>query len=148
MNRTRVLFICTGNACRSQMAEGRLRHLAGDRFEVFSAGTHPWYVHPLAIEVMREQGIDISGHHSKSVDEFAEQYFDYVITTCDNARDFCPIFPGNHERIHWSIDDPIYAQGGREERLEEFRRVRDEIAARIEGFVEQTLGCEAAHQDP
>ncbi len=118
------------------MAEGLLRHMAGDRFDVYSAGTHPWRVHPLAIEVMAEHGIDITGHYSKSVGEFADQQFDFVITTCDYARELCPIFPGQHERIHWSVEDPIYAEGDLEAQLQEFRRVRDHIARRLERFLE------------
>ncbi|MCA1605028.1 MAG: arsenate reductase ArsC, partial [Acidobacteria bacterium] len=102
----RVLVLCTGNSARSQMAEGLLRHEAGDRFEVFSAGVDPTQVKPEAIEAMREIGIDISGQRSKSVDQFKNQQFDYVITVCDNANQQCPMFPGKAERIHWSIDDP------------------------------------------
>src|SRR5437868_4878116 len=105
-DRKRVLILCTGNSARSQMAEGLLRHIAGDRYEVFSAGTLETYVRPQAIEAMAEIGIDISKQYSKSQDEFAGQAFDYVITVCDNARQHCPIFPGYAERIHWSIDDP------------------------------------------
>ena len=127
----RVLILCTGNSARSQMAEGLLRHLAGDRFEVFSAGTLETYVRQQAIEAMSELGIDISGHRSKSQDEFAGQHFDYVITVCDNAREHCPVFPGKAERIHWSIDDPAFAGTNDAERLEAFRRARDEIADRL-----------------
>lgn len=123
----RVLILCTGNSARSQMAEGLLRHIAGDRFEVFSAGVEPSHVRPEAIEVMREVGIDISSHHSKSVDEFTDQQFDYVITVCDNAAQNCPMFPGHAERIHWSLEDPATTQGTFEQRLFDFRHVRDEI---------------------
>ena len=123
----RVLILCTGNSARSQMAEGLLRHLAGDRFEVYSAGTKPSRVRDEAIAVMRELGLDISGHRSKSVDEFAGQPFDYVITVCDNARESCPVFPAQTQRIHWSFDDPSTSA--------DFRRVRDEIAVRMKGFV-------------
>ena len=108
-DRQRVLFVCTGNSARSQMAEGLLRHEAGDRFEVFSAGTHPTQVRPEAIVVMREIGIDISPHRSKSVDEFAGQAFDYVITVCDNANETCPVFPGRARRLHWPFEDPAAA---------------------------------------
>jgi arsenate reductase (thioredoxin) len=132
----RVLILCTGNSARSQMAEGLLQSDGGsDRFEVFSAGTHPSRVRTEAIEAMREVGIDISAHRSKSVDEFVGQEFDYLITVCDNAREDCPVFPGGVERIHWSFDDPAAAQGNEEARLAEFRRVRDEIRARLKAFI-------------
>lgn len=106
MNRKRVLFLCTGNSCRSQMAEGFLRHMAGDKFEVFSAGVKPTQVNPLAIKVMAEAGVDISKHRSKSVIEFLGKNFDYVITVCDNTKQTCPVFPGEHEKIHWDLEDP------------------------------------------
>lgn len=131
----RVLILCTGNSARSQMAEGMLRHEGESGYEVFSAGTHPSVVNPFAIEAMRERGIDISQHRSKSVDEFAGQEFDYVITVCDNANENCPVFPGQTKRIHWSFDDPAAAVGSEQERLSEFRRVRDEIDARLHEFV-------------
>jgi len=130
----RVLILCTGNSARSQMAEGLLRHDAGNVFDVFSAGTKPTRVRPEAITVMREVGIDISGHRSKSVDEFAGEDFDYVITVCDNAKESCPIFPAKTKRIHWSIEDPAAVQGSEEERLAAFRRVRDELRARLQAF--------------
>jgi len=130
----RVLILCTGNSARSQMAEGLLRHDAGDVYEVFSAGTKPTRVRPEAVTVMREVGIDISGHHSKSVDEFAGQDFDYVITVCDNAKESCPIFPTKTKRIHWSIEDPAAARGSAEEILTAFRRARDELRARLQAF--------------
>lgn len=134
--RKRVLILCTGNSARSQMAEGLLRSDGtSQRFEVFSAGTHPGRVRPEAIEAMREVGIDISAHRSKSVDAFAGRQFDCVITVCDNARENCPVFPGNVERIHWSFDDPAAAEGDEEMRLAEFRRVRDEIRARLKAFI-------------
>ena len=116
------------------MAEGLLRHDAGDAYEVFSAGTKPTRVRPEAIAVMREVGIDISGHRSKSVDEFAGQDFDYVITVCDNAKESCPIFPAKTKRIHWSIEDPAAVQGSEEETLTAFRRIRDELRARLQAF--------------
>ena len=116
------------------MAEGLLRHDAGDAYEVFSAGTKPTHVRPEAIAVMRELGIDISGHRSKSVEEFAGQDFDYVITVCDNAKESCPIFPAKTKRIHWSIEDPAAVQGSDEERLTAFRRIRDELRARLQAF--------------
>ncbi len=134
MRKQRVLILCTGNSARSQMAEGLLRQEAGDRYEVFSAGTRPSHVRPEAIEVMQEVGIDISSHHSKSVDEFVAQQFDYIITVCDNAKENCPVFPGRNERVHWSIEDPAAAQGSVEERKAVFRRIRDEIAGRIRSF--------------
>ncbi len=131
----RVLILCTGNSCRSQMAEGWLRHLAGDRFEVYSAGTHPTGLNPRAVKVMTELGIDISEQRSKSVDEFVEQAFDYVITVCDAARETCPVFPNAKTHLHWSFEDPAVARGSEEQILSVFRRVRDEIRARLEGFV-------------
>ena len=130
----RVLILCTGNSARSQMAEGLLRHDSGDRFEVFSAGTKPSFVRPEAIAVMRELGIDISGHRSKGVDEFAGQQFDYVLTVCDNAKESCPIFPGQTVRIHRSFEDPAEAQGSPDERLAIFRRVRDELRRYLSSF--------------
>jgi arsenate reductase len=134
-DKKRVLILCTGNSARSQMAEGLLRHDGGGRFEAFSAGVEPSHVRPQAIEAMREIGIDISGHRSKSVDEFAGQEFDYVITVCDNANERCPVFPGKTERIHWSFDDPAAAEGDETARLAVFRRVRDEIRARLREFI-------------
>ncbi|MGD0007046.1 MAG: arsenate reductase ArsC [Terriglobia bacterium] len=132
----RVLILCTGNSARSQMAEGLLRHDAGNVYEVFSAGTKPSHVRPEAITVMREVGIDISGHRSKSVDEFAGQDFNYVITVCDNAKQSCPVFPAKTKRIHWSIEDPAAVQGSQGEGLTAFRRVRDELRARLRAFAQ------------
>ena len=126
-DKKRILILCTGNSARSQMAEGLLRHDAGDRFEVFSAGTNPSQVRPEAIAVMRELGIDISGHRSKSVDEFANQNFDYVLTVCDNAKESCPMFPGSAVAFHHNFEDP--AAG-----LTVFRRVRDEIRVYLRDF--------------
>ena len=114
------------------MAEGLLREMAGDRFEVASAGTERTRVHPLAIEAMREIGIDISGHSSKTLDEFADETFDTVITVCDRANESCPLFPGKTERIHWSFDDPSATMGSNEERLQAFRTIRDAIRRRLE----------------
>ena len=131
--RQRVLFLCTGNSARSQMAEGLLRHLAEDRFEVFSAGTRPVGLNTNAVTVMAEIGIDIAGAHSKSVDEFAGREFDYVITVCDNAKESCPIFPGGGARIHQSFEDPAAAP--KETQLAKFREVRDQIADWMSGFV-------------
>jgi len=118
------------------MAEGLLRHDAGDACEVSSAGTKPTRVRPEAIAVMREVGIDISGHRSKSVDEFEGQNFDYVITVCDNAKQSCPVFPAKTKRIHWSIEDPAAVQGSEDERLTAFRRARDELRARLQAFAQ------------
>jgi arsenate reductase len=128
----RVLFLCTGNSARSQMAEGILRHLAGDRFEVFSAGTKPSVVNPNAIGAMREIGVDISHHHSKHVDDCFGKPFDTVITVCDNARETCPILPGNAKQIHWSFEDPAAVEGTPEQKLAAFRKIRDQIRFRIE----------------
>jgi len=134
MTRERLLVLCTGNSARSQMAEGLFRRAVGDRFEVFSAGTRPTAVRPEAVAVMREVGIDISAHRSKSVDEFLGQEFRYVVTVCDNARESCPIFPGKTERIHWSFDDPAAVQGTQPERESAFRRVRDQIGRKVQEF--------------
>ena len=130
----RVLILCTGNSARSQMAEGLLRHDAGDRFEVESAGTRPGHVRPEAIAVMKELGIDISGHRSKHVQEFESQPFDYVLTVCDNAKESCPVFPGHLNRIHKGFEDPAALQGTEGERLSLFRRVRDEIRGYLKDF--------------
>ena len=130
----RVLVLCTGNSARSQMAEGLLRDMAGDRFEVYSAGVDPSFVRPEAIAAMREIGIDISNHRSKSVDEFAGQQFDYVITVCDNDNQQCPMFPGKSERIHWSIADPASVSGDDETRLAAFRSARDELRERLKAL--------------
>ena len=134
-----VLILCTGNSARSQIAEGLLRHDGANRFEVASAGVEPTRVRPEAVEVMSEIGIDISDYRSKSVDEFAGQEFDYVITVCDNANEHCPIFPGNTKRIHWSFDDPAAVEGDNDIRLSVFRRVRDEIRHRLRHFTAATL---------
>jgi len=123
----RMLILCTGNSARSQMAEALLRHIAGDRFEVFSAGTKPVPIRPEAIIVMRELGIDISGSRSKHIDEFTNESFDYVLTVCDNAKETCPLYPGHTNRLHHSFDDPAAGHGSAEERLAAFRRVRDQI---------------------
>lgn len=127
--------MCTGNSARRQMAEGLLRQDGGDNFAVFSAGTQPSTVRQEAIEVMRELDIDISGQSSKSVDEFAGQPFDYVITVCDNARESCPVFPGQTVRIHRSFADPAAVNGEQAERLAAFRRVRDEIRSHLRQFI-------------
>lgn len=135
----RVLFLCTGNSCRSQMAEGFLRHMAGDRFEVFSAGVKPTQINPLAIKVMAEVGVDISKQRSKSAMEFIGQKFDYIITVCDNAKQACPVFPGKHEKIHWDLEDPAGAVGSEEERLVVFRKIRDQVQKNISKFLTTKL---------
>jgi arsenate reductase len=134
-SRVRVLILCTGNSARSQMAEGLLRERGGEAFEVASAGIDPSFVRPEAIEAMREIGIDISGHRSKSIDKFRGQPFDYVITVCDNANQQCPMFPGESRRIHWSIKDPAAIEGDNETRLEAFRLARDELRERLSDFI-------------
>ena len=131
----RVLILCTGNSARSQMAEGLWRHLAGDRCDVFSAGTHPSRVRPEAIAAMAELGMDLTGHRSKSVDEFAGQPFDLVVTVCDRARELCPIYPQTTRRLHWSFSDPAAVEGSEELRLAAFRNVRDQIAAQLRAFL-------------
>ncbi|HLI08821.1 MAG TPA: arsenate reductase ArsC [Ktedonobacteraceae bacterium] len=128
----RILFICTHNSARSQMAEGLLRTLGNGRFEVFSAGTEATFVRPLAIEAMAEIGIDISRQQSKALGRYLDEPFDEVITVCDTAAETCPIFPGAAHRRHWSFEDPSKATGNAEEQLAVYRRVRDEIRARIE----------------
>ena len=130
--RARVLFVCTHNSARSQMAEGLLRDRAGDRFEVTSAGTEATHVRPLAIRAMAEIGIDISGQESKTLERYLGEPFDYVITVCDDANEACPFFPGAKKWLHWSFEDPSRAEGPEDERLAIFRRVRDEIWKRIE----------------
>ena len=130
----KILVLCTGNSARSQMAEGLFRQALGDRFSVFSAGTKPSFVRPEAIAVMAELGIDISGHRSKPVDEFIGQEFRYVVTVCDNARESCPVFPSRTERLHWSFEDPAAVAGSQEEREAAFRKVRDQIAAKVREF--------------
>jgi len=131
----RVLFLCTGNSARSQMAEGLMRHLAGERFEVHSAGTHPVGLNPFAVLAMKDLGADISGHRSKNMREFTDQQFDYVITVCDRAKDACPRWPHAARLIHWSFEDPAAGGGTPEERLRSFRKVRDEIKACIDSFL-------------
>jgi arsenate reductase len=134
MDKKSVLILCTGNSNRSQMAEGFLRHYGGDRFEVFSAGSVPSFVNPVAIEVMKESGIDISGQRSKHLREFLNRRFDYVITVCDAANETCPVFPGNVTRLHWSFPDPPHGTKVTEEVKNEFRRVRDLIRDKFKDF--------------
>ena len=131
MTPRRVLFLCTHNSARSQMAEGLLRELGGSGFEAHSAGTEATHVRPLAIRAMEEIGIDIGAQRSKTLDEYAGQPFDLVVTVCDEAREACPYFPGAREQIHWSLPDPSKAAGGEEARLAVFREVRDELRRRI-----------------
>jgi arsenate reductase len=133
----RVLFVCTHNSARSQMAEGFLRHFGADRFDVTSAGTEPGQLRPEAVAVMGELGIDISGHRSKGVDRFLGQSFDRVITVCDQARESCPVFPGATGMGHWDFDDPSAVEGDQERRMQAFRRVRDEIRVAVDRFVEE-----------
>jgi arsenate reductase len=131
MGKQRVLFLCTHNSARSQMAEGLLRHLAGDRFAVYSAGTEATHVRPLAIAAMADLGIDISGQQSKTLERYLGEPFDYVITVCDQANEACPVFPGAKKRLHWSFPDPSRATGSEDAQLRVYREVRDAIARRI-----------------
>ena len=135
-NKRRVLFLCTHNSARSQMAEALLRAKAGDRFDVESAGTEATHVRPLAVTAMAEIGIDLTGHTSKRLDRFLQQPWDFVITVCDSANEACPVFPAAARRLHWSFADPSRATGTDEQRLAVFRRVRDEIAARISDWIQ------------
>jgi arsenate reductase len=128
----RILFLCTHNSARSQMAEGLLRHLGGERFEAFSAGTEATHVRPLAIEAMAELGIDLAQQESKTLDRYLGEPFDAVITVCDQAAEACPVFPGAKRRLHWSFPDPSTATGTKQEQLAVYRRVRDEIRAHVE----------------
>jgi arsenate reductase len=131
----RVLFLCTHNSARSQMAEGLLRARGGDAYEVFSAGTEATAVRPEAIRVMAELGIDIAGQESKRRDRYLGEHFDWVVTVCNPARESCPVFPGAPQNLHWEFDDPAAVEGTDEQRLGAFRRIRDEIDARIRAFV-------------
>ncbi len=133
MNRIQVLFLCTGNSARSQMAEGFLRKFGGDGFDVFSAGLEPKGIHPLAIKVMKEEGIDLKSHRSKHLDEYmGKMHFSYVITVCGNADRNCPsVFPGIGTRIHWDFDDPAAFAGSEDEKIKKFREVRDKVKRRI-----------------
>lgn len=141
MTRKRVLILCTGNSARSQMAEGLLRHDAGERFDVESAGTKASFVRPEAIDAMKELGIDISGHRSKNVSEFDGQSFDYVITVCDNARETCPVFFGPAEKLHQNFADPAAVEGSAEERLAAFRIVRDQLRDYLKSFSERVASA-------
>jgi arsenate reductase len=134
-----ILVLCTGNSCRSQIAEGYLRYFAGDKATIYSAGIETHGVNPKAIQVMAEDGVDISHHTSNNVDEYTTVPFDYVITVCDNANEACPFFPGNVERFHQNFPDPVKAAGDAEQVMDEFRRVRDMIKVYAEDFTERYL---------
>src|SRR5215217_1360061 len=140
--KARVLFLCTHNSARSQMAEGLLRRLAGDRFEIMSAGTEATHVRPLAVRAMDEVGVDISGQESKRLDRYLGQPFDYVITVCDDANEACPVFAGAKNRRHWSLPDPSAAEGTEEERLAVFRSVRDGTRDRMQAELVDGRGGE------
>ena len=135
--RKKVLFLCTGNSCRSQMAEGLLRNFYVDKYEVFSAGVNPTDVNKNAVEAMNEMGIDISHQTSKHVDIFINQTFDIIITVCDNAKESCPLFPGKAEKLHWSFFDPAEVNGSHDEIICAFRKVRDEIKEKIQNYFEK-----------
>ena len=140
----RVLFLCTGNSCRSHMAEGLLRHLAGDRFTALSAGSNPsGYVHPKAIEVMNEVGISLEGHESESIQDYLapEKMPDLVISVCDNAATDCPVFPGKVARLHWPFEDPAHAEGTEEEKKAFFVKVRDQIRDKIGNWLDEGAPC-------
>jgi arsenate reductase len=137
MTKKRVLILCTGNSCRSQMAEGWWKHLGGERWDVFSAGVHPIGVNPLTISTMAEAGVDISGQTSDAMSDYANQPFDLVVTVCANAENRCPAFPNAARREHWPFDDPYYAAGGEEQVMGEFRRVRDEIGSAIRHYLQR-----------
>jgi len=137
VDKSRLLFLCTHNSARSQMAEGFLRAMGGDRFEAGSAGTEKTSVNPLAIRVMAERAIDISGHRSKHYDDLVAESWDYLITVCDDANERCPFAPGAAKRLHWSFEDPSRATGSEEQRLVVFRRVRDQIHARLASWLER-----------
>ena len=135
MDKKKVIFICTGNACRSQMAEGLLRHMAGNKFEVYSAGSHPSHLHPASVAVMAEWGIDIARHTAEPIDDYLDAGIDIAITVCDNAQQSCPTFPGNMEQIHWGLDDPYHGWGAEPEDLLPYREIRDELKDRIKVFL-------------
>ena len=135
IKKEKIIFICTENACRSQIAEGLMRHLAHDKYEVYSAGSHPTKVHPAAITVMNEVGIDISFHSSDPISLFKNERMDIVITVCDNANKACPVFPGRVKRIHWSVEDPFKNWDSSTEDLVDFRKTRDELTERIKNLL-------------
>lgn len=134
--KTKVLFLCTGNSCRSQMAEGLLRHMAGDKYEVYSAGVEPSKVHPMSVLVMDELGIDIREQTSDDVDMYLNEGIEIVISVCDHAAQTCPTFPGDVQRIHWSTKDPFHGWDVDETKLPDYRKTRDELKSRIAWFIE------------
>ena len=135
LKKEKIIFICTGNACRSQIAEGVMRQLAGDKFDVFSAGSHPTLVHPMSIRVMKEIGIDITSHTSDPISNFLSKNINIVVTVCDNADKVCPVFPGKVERIHWSIKDPFKGWNSHPDDLVNFRKTREDLTARIKNLI-------------
>lgn len=135
----KILVLCTGNSCRSQLAEGYLRHFAGDKAEVFSAGVETHGVNPRAIATMQEDGIDISSHTSNNMDEYRDIDFDYVITVCDNAKERCPFFPSKAQKFHYNFPDPAKATGSEEQIIEQFRAVREQIKSYSRDFVQQNI---------
>ena len=139
LKKEKIIFICTGNACRSQIAEGIMRHLAGNKYDVFSAGSHPTLVHPISIKVMKEIGIDISSHTSDPISHFLSENMNIVITVCDNADKVCPVFPGKVEHIHWSIEDPFKGWTSDSDDLVNFRKTRDDLASRIKNLLKSRL---------
>ncbi len=142
----RILVLCTGNSCRSQIAEGLFRHSGGDQIDVYSAGLEPKGVNPRAIQVMREIGIDISKHRSKHLSQYLGQSFDYVITVCDNAAANCPVFPGEGSKLHWPFADPAEATGSEDQIMNSFRKVRDEIALRVRAWLKDRIAeSESSH---
>ena len=148
MKKVKVLFLCTGNTARSQMGEAFLRKFAGDRFEVYSAGLTPSEIHPLTLEVMKERGYDMSGHHSKDIAQFlGTVHFGYLITVCSRAHENCPIIPGVGQRLNWPFDDPAAATGTREQKLAKFREVRDAIELRIKEWLAE-LEAETSRSQP
>lgn len=143
---SRILILCTANSARSQMAEGLLRDLAGEQFEIYSAGSKPSTVNPFAIRAMQERGLDIRHHHSKHLNQFIDVPFDYVITVCDNAAESCPIFPGPAQRIHWGFPDPAAVEGSDEALLEAFRVVRDAIEQQLRQWLKANHSLSAEEQ--
>ena len=138
VKKQKVLFVCTGNSCRSQIAEGLLRDMADDRFDVFSCGTHPSRVHPNAIAIMEEWGIDISNHTSDDINDYLDKGINIVISVCDHANKLCPIFPGDVQRIHWSVDDPFRGWNQNESQLDNFRETRQDLKIRIQKLLDDT----------
>ena len=135
LTKKKIIFICTGNACRSQIAHGLLESMAGDKFEVFSAGSHPSEVHTMSAKIMKEIGIDISHHTSDFIDDYLNAGIEIVITVCNNANEICPVFPGNAEKLHWSIKDPFKGWDFDETQIQSFRDTREEIKQRIIKFL-------------